>query len=41
VCANENASAFAELLGFTSYEQRQHGIASIDALQKTLVKSTA
>lgn len=39
-CANENASAFAERLGFTPYEERRHWIASIDALEKTLDEST-
>lgn len=39
-CANANASAFAERLGFTPYENRRHWIGSVTAIQKALDRQT-
>ncbi|MFG0752894.1 GNAT family N-acetyltransferase [Pseudomonas sp. TYF_14] len=40
-CANAKASAFAERLGFTTYDNRRNWVASVDTLRESLVSQTA
>lgn len=40
-CANAKASAFAERLGFTTYDNRRNWVASVDTLGEMLVQQTA
>ncbi|WP_338524320.1 GNAT family N-acetyltransferase [Pseudomonas batumici] len=40
-CANAKASAFAERLGFTPYENRQHWVGSVDAIREALEQQIA
>lgn len=40
-CANAKASAFAERLDFTTYDNRRNWVASVDTLRESLVPQTA
>ncbi|MEH6415541.1 GNAT family N-acetyltransferase [Pseudomonas sp. CGJS7] len=40
-CANAKASAFAERLGFTPFDNRRHWIGSVDAIRQALERETA
>lgn len=40
-CANAKASAFAERLGFSSYDSRRNWVASIDTLREAVEQQTA
>lgn len=40
-CANTKASAFAEGLGFTPFENRRHWVGSIDTIRQALERQTA
>ncbi len=40
-CANAKASAFAERLGFTTYDSRRNWVASVNTLRESLLPQTA